>query len=74
MILPLVPVTEITLSGGERLRVEGDPHQVESAILSAARGSIMELAWMTEADSGQRIGLNPEHVLMLRILEPGSEQ
>jgi len=70
--LNTVPVTEITLTGGERLRVEGDPQQVEGAILSAARGSIMELAWMTEADSGQRIGLNPDHVLMLRALEPGS--
>jgi hypothetical protein len=61
-----VPVTEITLVGGERLLVEGEPHHVESAILSAARGSIMELAWLTEAESGQRVGVNPEHVQLLR--------
>ena len=67
-------VTEITLTGGERLRVEGPPQDIEAAILSAARGSIMELAWMTDADSGQRIGLNPDHVLMLRALDPGSER
>ena len=60
--------TEIVLTGGERLRVEGEAREVESGILSAARGSIMELAWMTEAESGQRVGVNPEHVLMLRIL------
>jgi hypothetical protein len=34
----------------------------------------MELAWMTEADSGQRIGINPDHVLMLRAVEPGSDR
>ena len=66
-------ITELTITGGERLRVEGDPHAVEAAILSAARGSIMELAWMTEADSGQRIGINPDHVLMLRAVEPRSD-
>jgi hypothetical protein len=66
-----VSVIELTLSGGERLRVQGDPQAVEAAILSAARGSIMEFAWMTEADSGQRVGVNPEHVLLLRVLDPG---
>ncbi len=60
--------TEITIVGGERFRVDGDAKDVESLILSAARGSIMELAWMTEADTGERIGINPEHVLMLRAL------
>jgi len=62
----VTPITEITLVGGERLRVDGDAEQVQALILSAARGSLMELAWMTEADSGQRIGVNPDHVLLLR--------
>ncbi|MHB1834157.1 MAG: hypothetical protein ACYCXW_04255 [Solirubrobacteraceae bacterium] len=66
-----MPVTEITLAGGERLRVEGDARSVENTILAAARGSLMELAWMTDADSGQHIGLNPDHVLMLRVLDAG---
>ena len=61
------PETEITVLGGERLRVVGDPKDIESAILSAARGSIMELAWMTEVTTGDRVGINPEHVLMLRV-------
>lgn len=63
-------LTEITLEGGDRLRVEGDVAEVESAILSAARGSIMELAWMTIADTGRRVGINPEYVVMLSPLEP----
>ncbi|HEY3726672.1 MAG TPA: hypothetical protein VGL51_05835 [Solirubrobacteraceae bacterium] len=61
--------TEISLTGGHRVCVEGDARQVEAQILSAARGSIMEFAWMTEADTGQRIGVNPEHVLMLRTVD-----
>lgn len=62
----MTPVTEITIVGGDRLRVEGDAKEIEAAILAAARGSIMELAWMIESGTGERIGLNPEHVLMLR--------
>jgi hypothetical protein len=59
-------LTEITLAGGERLRVQGEPRQVETTILAAARGSIMELAWLTEAESGASVGINPEYVVTLR--------
>ena len=54
--------------GGDRLLVEEDAKSLEAAILSAARGSIMELAWVTDAETGQKIGINPEHVVMLRAL------
>ena len=64
-------ITELTLVGGGRLQVEGDPHAIESAILSASRGSIMEFAWMTEATSGERVGVNPDQVLLLRAVESG---
>ena len=67
-------VTELTLSGGERLRVEGDPREVEAAIVAAARGSIMELAWVVEADSHERVGLNPDHVVMVRGLPADPER
>ena len=59
------PVTEITLVGGDILRVEGEAKQVEAAIVGAARGSIMELAWLTEAQTGRQLAINPEHVLIL---------
>jgi hypothetical protein len=62
----VTPITEITLVGGERLRVQGDAEHIQALILSAARGSLMELAWMTEAQTGERIGVNPDHVLLLR--------
>jgi len=62
-------ITELTLTSGERLRIEGEPRDIEAVILSAARGSIMELAWLTEVESGKSVGINPDHVLILRALE-----
>jgi hypothetical protein len=54
------PITEITVLGGERHRVEGDIKDVERLILNAARGSIMEFAWLTDAQSGESLGINPD--------------
>lgn len=68
-----MPVSELTLTGGERIRVAGSLREVEAVIIAAARGSIMELAWVVEADSGQRVGVNPEHVITLRSVDGGPE-
>ena len=65
---PALPTTEITVVTGDRYRVEGDAKDVERRILDAARGSIMELAWMADADTGERIGINPESVVALRAV------
>jgi hypothetical protein len=62
----MTSITELTVVGGDRYRVEGDLKDVERQILSAARGSIMEFAWLLEAETGERIGINPEHVVMVR--------
>ena len=64
----MTSITEITVLGGERHRVEGDAKEVERLILDAARGSIMQLAWLTEAETGESFGVNPEYVVMLRPL------
>jgi hypothetical protein len=61
-------MTEITVVGGERYRVERSAKEVEALILDAARGSIMEFAWMTEVETGERVGVNPEHVVLLRTI------
>jgi hypothetical protein len=61
-----MPLTELILTGGQRLRVEGDLQTVEATVISAARGSIMELAWLIESVTGERVGVNPEHVVMVR--------
>jgi hypothetical protein len=60
--------TEITVAGGVRYRVEGDASAVERAILDAARGSIMELAWLTDAETGERVGVNPAFLVSLRAI------
>jgi hypothetical protein len=60
--------TEITVAGGDRYRVDGRTEDVERLILNAARGSIMELAWLIETETGERIGINPEQVVMLRAV------
>ena len=62
--------TEITVLGGERYRVQGTTQEVERLILNADRGSIMEFAWLVEVDTGQRIGINPACVVMLRASGP----
>jgi uncharacterized protein YlzI (FlbEa/FlbD family) len=65
----MTSTTEITLVNGGRHRVQGDVKEVERMVLDAARGSIMELTWLTDADSGEQIGINPECVVTLRALE-----
>jgi len=65
-VRPVTRITEIILVTGDRYSVEGEVKDVERAILDAARGSIMELAWLVEAETGERIGINPESVVMLR--------
>ncbi len=64
----MAPTTEITLTGGVRHSIEGDASDVERVILAAARGSIMELAWLTDAETGERVGVNPAFVVSLRAV------
>jgi hypothetical protein len=66
----MILITEITFLTGERCRVEGDAKDVERLILDAARGSIMQLAWLTDAQAGEPLAINPKTVVMLRALKP----
>lgn len=66
----MTSITEITLPAGERYRVEGKAKDVERLILDAARGSIMQFAWLTDANAGEPLGINPACVVMLRDLTP----
>jgi hypothetical protein len=67
----MTSITEINILNGEPYRVQGDVKAVERLILDAARGSIMELAWLTDAETGERIGVNPEYVVTLKALPSG---
>ncbi len=62
--------TIVTLVTGDRHRVEGSPKEVERIILDAARGSIMQFAWLIEADTSDALAVNPEHVILLRAAGP----
>jgi hypothetical protein len=54
---------------GERFAIGGEPLDVEKTIVAAARGSIMQLAWLEEAESGRPVAVNPAHVASLRAVE-----
>jgi hypothetical protein len=58
-------LTLVTVATGERYQVDGSPESVEAAIVGASRGSIMQLAWLTEAGTGRSIAVNPLHVVAL---------
>jgi uncharacterized protein YlzI (FlbEa/FlbD family) len=58
--------TEVTVVTGHRYRVEGDIKEVEQIIIDAARGSIMQLAWLVEGETRENLAVNPDHVVTLR--------
>jgi hypothetical protein len=62
----MTSTTEITAVTGDRYRVEGEVKDVERIILDAARGSIMQFAWLVESETGQALAVNPDHVVSLR--------
>jgi hypothetical protein len=61
-----VEATQITLVTGERCVVRGLLTDVEATVIAASRGSIMQLAWMTETASEESIGINPACIVSLR--------
>jgi len=62
--------TEIIVVTGDRYRVDGDVRHVERIILDAARGSIMQLAWLTESGTREDVAINPGHVVLIRAARP----
>ncbi|HET6870818.1 MAG TPA: hypothetical protein VFH80_33210 [Solirubrobacteraceae bacterium] len=67
---PTTATTEIVVVTGDRYRVDGDVKQVERIILDAARGSIMQLAWLTECETRDDLAVNPAHVVLIRVARP----
>jgi hypothetical protein len=63
---PTTFTTEIVVVTGDRYHVQGDVKDVERTILDAARGSIMQLAWLVEAETRNNLAVNPEHVVTVR--------
>ena len=53
---------------GQVYRVQTDVRDVERLILDAARGSLMQLAWLVQAETGEDFAVNPEHVVTIRAV------
>jgi hypothetical protein len=66
----MASITEIAVITGDRYRVEGNRKDVEQLILDAARGSIMQFAWLIDTGTGDHLAINPEHVVLLRAADP----
>ena len=66
---PGASTTEIILVTGDRYCVRGDSKSVERIVLDAARGSIMQLVWLVEAETGKDLAVNPHHVVILRAAD-----
>ena len=67
---PTTTMTDIVVVTGDRYRVEGDVKYVERMILDAARGSIMQLAWLTDSETRSDLAVNPKHVVLIRAARP----
>ncbi|MGN6870758.1 MAG: hypothetical protein ACTHMY_20385 [Solirubrobacteraceae bacterium] len=67
---PTTSTTEIIVVTGDRHRVDGDLKHVERIILDAARGSIMQLAWLTDSETSCDLAVNPRHVVLIRAAQP----
>ena len=67
---PATSATEIIVVTGDRHRVDGDVKDVERIILDAARGSIMQLAWLTDSETRSDLAVNPKHVVLIRAARP----
>jgi hypothetical protein len=56
---PTMSTTDTIVVTGDRHRVDGDVKHVARIILDAARGSIVQLAWLTDSEAGSDLAVNP---------------
>jgi len=61
--------TQIRLFNGEVFTVAGTLEEVEKGLSDAARSGQGRLAWFKERSTESSIGLNPNHVAVLRLSE-----
>jgi hypothetical protein len=64
--MPGAMSVDITLPSGDVFTVEGTLEDVEKQLSDAARSGQSRLAWFKQRD-GDSIGVNPAHVVALRI-------
>jgi hypothetical protein len=60
---------EIKTVNGDVIAIEGSLSEVEKDLSDAARSGSSRFAWLTEAGTARRIGINPDHVVSLRQID-----
>lgn len=60
---------EINTVNSEIIGVEGSLGEVEKELSDAARSGSSRFAWFTAKGTGERIGVNPDHVVSLRLID-----
>ena len=58
--------TKLLLATGDRLEVEASLDEVVKELENAARSSAGTLARLTQTGSGEPVGINAAHVVMVR--------
>jgi hypothetical protein len=64
-----MPYVEITLPSGDVFTVEGTLDGVEKGLSDAARSGQSRMAWFKERDGDDSIGVNPAHVVAVRVAD-----
>jgi hypothetical protein len=60
---------EIKMVNSEAIHVEGTLREVEKELSDAARSGSSRFAWLTCEGTGEQVGVNPDHVVSLRLSE-----
>lgn len=60
-----------TIDGGV-ISAEGSLDEIEKKLSDAARSGRSRFAWLTDGNTGQPVGVNPDHVVSLRPGKPES--
>jgi hypothetical protein len=61
-----VASTTLLLATGETLEVAGSLDEVAKRLENATRSGAGTFAWVDEAASGERVGIRPAHVVLIR--------
>jgi hypothetical protein len=62
---------ELRLSTGDEVVVDETLEAAEKRLSDAARSGQSRLAWFADPERGDRIGVNPEHVVSVRSVRAG---
>jgi hypothetical protein len=57
---------DLDMANGERLVVDGTLEEIEKTLSDAARSGQARLAWLTDAETGDPVGVNPAQVSTIR--------